>query len=77
MKITDLEIGKIYKCKLSQQEILVVKTTRTTKEAKGKQAAETEELTAGKSCVIIDGKPHYLHTELHDGQLETILEVIK
>lgn len=73
MKVSELEIGKIYKCKLSQQEILVVKTTRTIKEAEGKKPAVTEELIAGKSCVMIDGKPNYLHTELHDGQLEVIL----
>ena len=70
MKTKDLEVGKIYTCKLSKQEILVVKTQREVKAATEKDSAVTEDLIAGKLCVTRDNVPQFLHVELHDGQLE-------
>lgn len=72
MKVNDLEVGKIYKCKLSKQEILVVEGDKIIKEATKKDKAVTEKVTAGKACVIREGMPQFLHLELHDGQLEEI-----
>ena len=72
MKVEGLEEGKIYKCRLSKQDVLVVKAKRETKAATKKAGAETEDITAGKACVMREGMPQFMHIELHDGQLEEI-----
>lgn len=80
MKLDELEIGKIYKCRLSQREMLVcevekevTKQTNPPGNKEGKTIVKTVISKIGKSFVTNnDGNKGFMHDELFDGQLEKL-----
>lgn len=80
MKLDELEIGTIYKCRLSQREVLVCEVEKeVSKEIKGagnkasKIIKKIIQSKIGKSFVTQnDGNKGFSHDELFDGQLEEI-----
>lgn len=75
MRIKDLEVGKIYECRLSMKKVLVCevdKEVSKVKKVKGKDEIikQIEKAKIGKSShQTTDGTWTYKHDELFDGQL--------
>lgn len=83
MKLDELEVGKIYKCRLSGNEVLVCEVEKEiSKETKppgnnkpGKVVKKIVTSKIGKSFITQnDGNKGFSHDELFDGQLEEILK---
>tara|TARA_R110000850_G_scaffold46456_2_gene116898 strand:- start:203 stop:430 length:228 start_codon:yes stop_codon:yes gene_type:complete len=73
MKLKKLEVGEIYKCKLSDRKVLIVMTeAQNVKDEKGNDVSIPEQ-KVGKMLVQIEtGDFKYSLIALHDGQLEEI-----
>ena len=72
MKVDDLEVGVIYKCLLSGEEILVIETL---KQKDKDDDSDDVKIKAGKSVVRSNsGDYKFVFSELHDGQLEKIIK---
>lgn len=72
MKVAELTVGEIYKCRLSGQDVLVILAEkRVTETIKGKPVdkATGEFDRAGKVCIEQNGMKMFSLIELHDGQL--------
>lgn len=70
MKVSELEVGKKYKCVLSDQEMLIAKTEKVEPVEDGDDIVK--EYIVGKLCVMQEGVPRFLYNELHDGQMVEI-----
>lgn len=67
MKLSELEEGKVYKCKLSDNEMLVVSTKKDMGDEK-----DDREVLAGKYVIEQQGIKSFAFDELYDGQLEEL-----
>lgn len=75
MKLDELEIGKIYGCRLSGRKVLVIEQDKEVpgKMKNGKPITKTIKVKVGKWVNTIDnGTMTYYYQEIFDGQLEEI-----
>lgn len=80
MKLDELEVGKIYKCRLSKREVLVCEVEKeVSTEIKGAGKSQVKVIKTiikskiGKSFIKNnDGNMGFSHDELFDGQLEKL-----
>lgn len=78
MKLKDLKVGEMYKCRLSGKKVLVCeveKEVTKVKKVKGKDEfiKQLEKAKVGKCAVKLDsGDFTYKHDELFDGQLKEL-----
>lgn len=74
MKTEALKEGEIYKCKLSKENMLIIKSTKTITKGEGEDATQEQiEIKAGKYVIHReDGVIQFAYDELYDGQLEEI-----
>lgn len=79
MKVSELEVGVIYNCRLSNQKVLVIQSERVVSEEEKEEVngntviykeRVTEKVIAGKVLVEREGMKAFSLIELHDGQLE-------
>lgn len=72
MKVEDLKVGEIYKCKLSQKDVLIVEVPeQISTDEDGDETVVSESRNAGKFFIEMDnGDYKFVCAELHDGQLE-------
>lgn len=70
MQLDELKEGEIYKCRLSDNEMLVVSTKKVVNE--GTEAEATETIKAGKYTVEQNGITNFVYDELYNGQLEEL-----
>lgn len=70
MKLSELEVGKTYKCTLSGKDMLVTKIKKPELNAKGEETMK--EVTAGKYVTMNGETPVFNYDELYDGQLKEI-----
>lgn len=71
MELKDVKRGEIYKCRLSDREMLVVSTKKTIEGKEGEDDV-IETVLAGKYVVEQNGVKSYAYDELYDGQLEKL-----
>lgn len=70
MKLDELEVGKIYQCRLTSKKVLVIEREGKTSDAPD---AETIVVKVGKWANIDEERiATYLWQDLYDGQLEEI-----
>ena len=80
MNLKEVNVGTIYKCKLSKKEMLVLELDKPVQQVtdniddEGKQIIVEgfEKVKAGKYVDEINGVPTFKVDELADGQLEAI-----
>ena len=80
MKLQDVEVGKIYKCKLSGLKMLISETQKSVQLPNGKNDENgnpefdqtTVDVKAGKYVELIEGVNVFKYDEIYEGQLETI-----
>lgn len=72
MKLSELVVGKTYKCTLSGKKMIVTMTKKPITNDKGEESME--EVHAGKYTVMNGEAPQFCYDELCDGQLEEINE---
>jgi len=80
MKLEYVNVGTIYKCKLSGKQMLISLTQKSIQTPTGKNdkngnpayTMSTEDVKAGKYSEIVNGVLTFKHDEVYDGQLEEI-----
>ena len=80
MKLEDVKVGKIYRCKLSGLSMLISQTQKSVQLPNGKNDEHgnpdfdhtTVDVKAGKYVEVIDGVNVFKYDEIYEGQLETI-----
>lgn len=82
MNLSEVNVGTIYKCKLSKKEMLVLELDKPVQQQTDKLDDEgnaimiqgLEKVKAGKYVDEVNGIPTFKVDELADGQLEEINE---
>ena len=80
MDLKDVNVGTIYKCKLSRKDMLVLELDKPTGQENTGTAEEPlmvdtfEKVKAGKYVDEISGVPTFKVDEIADGQLEEITD---
>ena len=71
LQVSELKVGEIYGCRLSDRKVLVIETeAKTVTDADGKESS-IPSVKAGKIAIQHEsGDMKYILIELHDGQLK-------
>lgn len=73
LQVSELKIGEIYGCRLSDRKVLIIETEpKTVTDADGKETSMPA-VKAGKIAIQHEsGDMKYILIELHDGQLRKL-----